>query len=72
MEKRKKEREAKAKRLEIAENEAAIVEMNNKIRFLENTKKQSVVLPESNANEKPNDANQAAAGLSSSPLVFSS
>ena len=38
LERRRKGREAMAKRLEIAENEAAIAEMNNKIRFLENSK----------------------------------
>jgi hypothetical protein len=41
LEKKRKEREAIAKRLEIAENEAAIAEMNNKIRFLESSKMQS-------------------------------
>ena len=50
LEKRRKEREAIAKRLEIAENEATIAEMNNKIKFLENAKKQSIVLPKSNTN----------------------
>ena len=37
--KKKKEREALAKKLEIIENEVVIVEINKKISFLENAKK---------------------------------
>ena len=48
LEKRRKEKVALAKKLEIAENEVAIVEMNNKIKFLENSRKQFVVMPEDN------------------------
>ena len=72
LEKKRKEKETFAKKLEIVENEAAIAEMNNKIKFLENAKKQSISLPESNANDKSKNENQAIAGLSTSPLVSSS
>ena len=48
LEKKKKEREALAKKLELVENEAAIAEMNNKIKFLENAKKQLASMPENN------------------------
>ena len=48
LEKRRKEKDALAKRLEIVENEAAIAEMNNKIKFLEMAKKQSAVMPKGN------------------------
>ena len=34
-----------AKKLEIAENEAAMFEMNNKIKFLEIAKKKSILRP---------------------------
>lgn len=37
LEKKRKERESVAKRLEIVENEVSIAEMNNKIKFLENS-----------------------------------
>ena len=57
LEKRRKEREAIAKRLEIVENEATIEEMNNKIKFLENARKWSTALPKSNTNDKSNNAN---------------
>ena len=36
---KRKEKDALVKRLEIAENEVAIDEMNNKIKFLENARK---------------------------------
>ena len=72
LEKRRKEREAIAKRLEIAKNDAAITKMNNKIKFLENARKQSAALPESNVNDKSNNANQTTIGFSTSPLVSSS
>ena len=39
LEKRRKEKDALAKRLEIVEDEAAIAEMNNKIKFLEMAKR---------------------------------
>ena len=41
LEKRRKEKEALENKLEIAENEATIDEMNSKINFLQNTQKQS-------------------------------
>ena len=48
LEKKRKEGDALAKKLEIAENEAAIAEMNNKIKFLEIAKKQSTAMPKGN------------------------
>ena len=48
LEKRRKERDTLAKRLEIVENEATIAKMNNKIKFLEMAKKQSAVMPKGN------------------------
>ena len=57
LERRRKEKEALAKKLEIAKNEVAIAEMNNKIKFLENYKKQVVAMPKDNMNEKSNNVN---------------
>ena len=48
LEKKRKEKEDLAKKLEIAKNEAAIAEMNNKIKFLEIAKKQSSAIPKGN------------------------
>lgn len=56
LEKRRKERDALAKRLEFSKNEAAIAKMNNKIKFLENTKKQFAAMPKDD--DGSNDANQ--------------
>lgn len=53
-EKRRKERDSLANKLEIAENEAAIAEMNNMIKFLEIAKKQSVVMPKDNVDQDTN------------------
>ena len=72
LEKRRKEREAIAKRLEISKNEAAIVEMSNKIKFLENARKQFAALLEDNVNEKSNNENQSNIRLSTFPLTSSS
>lgn len=48
LEKRRKERDALAKKLEIVESEAAIAEMSNKIKFLEIAKKKSTTMPKGN------------------------
>ena len=72
MERRRKERDAIAKKLEIAEDEEAIAEMNNKIKFLENARKQSVAVPKDNVNDKSNNANQNNANFSTSFLSSSS
>ena len=58
LEKRRKERDALAKRLEIAENEAAIAEMNNKIKFFEMAKRQSAVAPKGNMDGSYDNAEQ--------------
>ena len=48
LEKRRKEKFSLVKKLEILENDVAIDEMNNKIKFLEMAKKQSEVVPKGN------------------------
>ena len=49
--KKRKEKEDLARKLEIAKNEATIFELNNKIKFLEIVKKQSVAMPKGNGFE---------------------
>ena len=49
LEKKRKEREEVAKKLEMIENEDAIAEMNNKIKFLKGTStSQASTIPEGN------------------------
>ena len=57
LEKKRKEKDALVKKLVIAENEAAIAEMNNKIKFLENARKKSIVVLEDNPNGKSHNSN---------------
>ena len=52
LERRRKETDALAKKLEIVENESTIDEMNNKIKLLENARKQSIAMPEDNVNDR--------------------
>ena len=58
LEKRRKQRDSLAKKLEIAESEVAIDEMNNKIKFLEIAKKQSIAMPKGNVDGGFDNADQ--------------
>ena len=58
LEKRRKERDDSDKKLEITESEATIAEMNNKIKFLEITKKKFVAMPKGNIDTRFNNVDQ--------------
>ena len=62
--KRKRRERLLVKRFEIAENEVAIAEMNNKIKFLENDRKKSIAVPEINTKDKSHNGNQNIAKVS--------
>lgn len=72
LERKRKEKDSLAKKLEIAENEAAIDEMSNKIKFLENARKKSSIMPKDDVNYGSKNANQNTAKLSTSFLSSSS
>ena len=66
LERKRKERDALAKKLVITKNKVAIAEMNSKIKLLENSRKQSTSMLEDNKNARSNDENQNTTSFMSS------